>query len=93
MITIYSKPQCVSCEQTKKWLERNGLEYKEEQLADHPDVVEEVKASGFTAAPICVTDQGAWWAGLNLGQLKAYKAAEQYKKETAGGVDIPIGVS
>ena len=93
MITIYSKPQCVSCEQTKKWLERNGLEYKEEQLADHPDVVEEVKASGFTAAPICVTDQGIWWAGLNLAQLKAYKAAEQYKKETAGGVDMPVSVS
>ena len=52
MITIYSKPQCVSCDQTKRWLERNGLEYKEEQLADHPDVVEEGTASGFTAAPI-----------------------------------------
>ena len=29
MITVYSKPQCVACDQTKKWLERNGLDYKE----------------------------------------------------------------
>ena len=93
MIKVYGKPQCMACDQTKKWLERNGLEYEEEQLADHPDIVEEVKASGYTAAPICVTDQGEWWAGLSLERLRAYKAAEQYKKDTQGGVDIPISVS
>lgn len=93
MITIYSKPQCSACTQTKKWLERNDLEYEEEQLADHPDIVEEVKASGHTAAPICITDQGSWWAGMDLGRLKAYRSVEQYKKESAGGVDKPPSVS
>lgn len=93
MIVIYGKPDCVACTQTKRWLERNNLEYKEEQLADHPDVVEEVKASGFTSAPVCVTDQGVWWAGMDLAKLKAYRDAEQYKKEIAGGVDAPVSVS
>lgn len=93
MITIYSKPQCVACTQTKNWLERNGLEYQEEQLADHPDVLEEAKAMGFASAPICVTDRGEQWAGLNPGRLKAYKAVEQYKKDAAGGVDSPVSVS
>lgn len=86
MIVVYGKPQCVACTQTKKWLERNELEYTYEELADHPGVVEEAKASGYTAAPICVTDQGDWWAGVNPDRLKGYRAAEQYKKETGGGL-------
>ena len=81
MIVVYGKPQCVACTQTKKWLERNELEYTYEELADHPDVVEEAKASGHTSAPICVTDQGVWWAGMNLDRLKGYRSVEQYKKE------------
>ena len=93
MIIVYSKPQCVACDQTKKWLERNGLDYKEEQLADHPDIVEEVKASGHTSAPICVTDEGDWWAGLNPNKLKAYRSQEQYKKESRGGLDSAVSVS
>lgn len=93
MIVIYGKPQCVACDQTKKWLQRNGLEYREEQLADHPDIVEEVKASGYSSAPVCVTDEGEWWAGMNPGKLKAYRAAEQYKKETRGGLTAQVSVS
>lgn len=89
-ITVYGKEQCSACDQTKKWLDRNGLEYEEELLVDHPDIVEEVKASGYTSAPICVTDEGIWWAGLNLGQLKAYRLVEEYKKSSAGGVDKDI---
>ena len=93
MIVVYSKEDCSACTQTKRWLERNDLEYKEEQLADHPDVVAEAKASGYTSAPICVTDQGVWWAGMNPSKLKAYRAVEQYKKETADGLDTPVSVS
>lgn len=93
MIVIYGKPNCMACDQTKKWLERNSLEFDYQQLEDHPDVVAEVKASGYTAAPICVTDQGDWWAGMNLGKLKGYRAAEQYKQETHGGLDAVLSVS
>lgn len=93
MIVVYSKPQCVACDQTKKWLSRHNLPYEEEQLADHPDIVEEVKASGYSAAPICVTDQGHWWAGMNLDKLKGYKATELYKEETRGGLDNPLSIS
>lgn len=93
MIVVYSKPQCMACDQTKKWLERKGLAFEEKALADHLDVLEEAKASGIMSAPICVTDQGSAWGGMNLDKLREYEAAERYKEETQGGVDTPISVS
>lgn len=93
MIVVYSKPQCMACDQTKKWLGRKGLAFEEKALADHLDVLEEAKASGIMSAPICVTDQGKVWGGMSLDKLREYEADEQYKKEVEGGVDIPISVS
>lgn len=93
MIVVYSKPQCMACDQTKKWLERKGLAFEEKALADNLDVLEEAKASGIMSAPICVTDQGKVWGGMNLDKLREYEAAERYKEETQGGVDSPISVS
>lgn len=93
MLKLYTKPDCSACTQTKKWLEREKLDFEILQIEDHLDVLEEAKASGAMGAPICVTDQGIWWAGLNLGQLKAYRLVEEYKKSSAGGVDKVPSVS
>lgn len=93
MLTIYTQPDCRACDATKNWLKKRDLDFEALDLADHPGVLEEAKASGALAAPICVTDQGEWWAGLNPGKLKAYKLVEDYKKSSAGGVDkgSPVG--
>lgn len=93
MIVVYSKTHCVQCDATKRFLKKHNLPFEERQLADHPDVVEEAKASGILNAPICVTDEGIVWGGMNPDRLKQYRETEEYKKESRGGLDAMLSVS
>lgn len=60
MITVYSKPACVQCEQTKKLLTKNGLEFETVDITEDVDAYNKVVEMGFMAAPVVVTDDDAW---------------------------------
>jgi len=60
MITIYTNPQCIQCDMTKKQFDKVGLEYKSIDLASVPELVEQFKAEGYMSAPIVVTNIGTW---------------------------------
>ena len=46
--------------QTKRMLDKHGIEYTELDLQDHPDKVAEFTAQGLLAAPIVTTDIKIW---------------------------------
>jgi glutaredoxin-like protein NrdH len=54
--------------QTKKVFDREGIEYTEVDLTQHPDKLDEFKAQGFTAAPIVTTDIKTW-SGFKLPKI------------------------
>ena len=55
-VTVYSKPNCVQCTQTKKKFDQLNIRYTEESVLDH---LEEFKKRGHLAAPVViVTDDG-----------------------------------
>lgn len=60
MITVYSKPACVQCEQTKKLLTKNGLEFETIDITQDAEAYEKVVAMGFLAAPVVVTENDSW---------------------------------
>lgn len=51
MITYYAYPKCTTCRNGKKWLDENGAEYREINIAEAPPSKEELrkiyKASGI----------------------------------------------
>lgn len=59
-ITVYSKPACVQCEQTKKLLTKNGLEFDVIDITENEAAYDTVINMGFKAAPVVVTDDDAW---------------------------------
>lgn len=67
-VTVYTKPQCVQCDQTKKYLDRNGIEYAVVDLMEDADALKEVTAMGFASAPVVVTDTDQW-SGFKLHKL------------------------
>lgn len=69
-VTVYSKENCAACQQTKRFLEREGIPYKEVNLSQVPELVEKFKAEGFMAAPVVVTPHKTW-CGFRLDELKA----------------------
>lgn len=73
MITVYTKPACVQCEQTKKLLTKNGLEFETIDITEDTAAYDKVVALGFQSAPVVITDTDAW-AGFNPAKINGLVA-------------------
>ncbi len=69
MITVYTKSNCVQCEQTKKWLDRNGLEFTTVDIEASKEAYDYVIGLGYAAAPVVETGAVSW-SGFRLDKLK-----------------------
>lgn len=87
-ITVYSKPSCVQCNATYRWLDDAGLkgQYPVVDLTEDPEALAYVKSLGYLGAPVVVTDDDHW-AGFDPARLDKYiaraKAAPAEEKEIA----------
>lgn len=70
MVTVYTKPQCPQCDQTKKYLDREGVEYVTVDLTEDPEAMKKVVDMGFASAPVVITETDQW-AGFKLDRLAA----------------------
>jgi len=76
-VTVYSKDDCVQCDRTKAWLDKNEVPFDEVDLIANPATLEAFKEEGFSSAPIVTvktTDPGVEfiWAGFIPDNLKKY---------------------
>ena len=73
-VIVYTNPNCVQCEQTKKFLDKEGIDYTVENLQsdDNYEKLVEFVNQGFKAAPIVVTDTETW-SGYKPDKLGAIK--------------------
>jgi glutaredoxin-like protein NrdH len=73
-VIVYTNPNCVQCEQTKKFLDKEGIEYTVENLQsdDNYEKLVEFVNQGFKSAPIVVTDTETW-SGFKPEKLGAIK--------------------
>lgn len=68
MITVYSNPNCVQCEQTKRYLNLNGLEFESKMIQDSPEIMPLIEEKGYKSAPVVVTPTESW-SGFRLEKL------------------------
>lgn len=75
MLTVYAKPNCIQCEMTKMWLNRNKIQYESVDVYDHPEKLEEIKLHGFQQLPVVALDEyfENAWSGFNLDRLEELK--------------------
>jgi glutaredoxin-like protein NrdH len=69
-VTVYSNPNCVQCEQTKKYLKLKNIEFESKMIADSPEVFALIEEKGYKSAPVVVTDNDSW-SGFKLDKLSA----------------------
>ena len=71
MITVYTKPSCVQCDMTKKFLDNSGISYSVEDITNpkNKEQLERFLKDGYMAAPIVVTDKKTW-SGYQIDNLK-----------------------
>lgn len=70
MITVYSNPNCVQCENTKRFLSNKGIEFEAKMLQDSPEIMPLIQEKGYRTAPVVVTDSDSW-SGFRLDKLSA----------------------
>ncbi len=68
MVTVYSNPNCVQCEQTKRWLSINSIPFESKMISDSPEVYELIEAKGYKSAPVVVSGKDSW-SGFKLDKL------------------------
>ncbi len=69
-VTVYTKSNCVQCDQTKKKFNQLGIEYSEVNLEENPEKVQEFMDQGLMSAPIVVAGLQTW-AGFRLDRIAA----------------------
>lgn len=74
-VTVYSKPACVQCTATKRWLDKRNIEYTEVDVTQDTDALEFIKGLGYLAAPVVyvsMEDGDTYWSEFNPGNLTLY---------------------
>ena len=70
MITIYSNPNCVQCENTKRYLTLKEIPFESKMIQDSPEIFSLIEEKGYKTAPIVVTETDSW-SGYRLEKLSA----------------------
>lgn len=70
--TVYGKPGCFGCRATTRQLDKDKVPYVYLDISVNEAAHQEVKALGYQAAPVVVSN-GTHWAGFRPDKLKALK--------------------
>jgi glutaredoxin-like protein NrdH len=73
MTTVYTKPACVQCDQTKKLLDKNGVEYTTIDISKDQEAFDKIVAMGFMSAPVVISGNDSW-AGFQPDKINAIAA-------------------
>jgi len=68
MTIVYTKPQCVQCDATKRWLDNHGIEYSTVDITEDQEAFDKIVSLGFRAAPVVDSPVGSW-SGFNPDKL------------------------
>ena len=78
-VTVYTNPNCVQCDMTKRLFDKAGVKYSVVDLASVPDKVAEFKEQGLMAAPIVTTDIKVW-SGFRKPKIESLIQAVQAER-------------
>lgn len=75
-VTVYTKPDCVQCDQTKRWLNRHNIDYSTVDVTENPTALDYIKNTlGYSSAPVVTAwpehlEDPIHWAGFQPGKLE-----------------------
>jgi len=86
-ITVWEKPNCVQCTQTKKEFDKRGIIYSVRRLDRSPKATQRFIELGLQSAPIVETDDRRW-SGFRLERIKSLEY--HLKVERSRGENVPL---
>lgn len=73
MTTVYTKPACVQCDMTKRYMDKNGIPYTTVDITQNPEALEMILGLGFSSAPVVISEVGSW-AGFQPDKINLLAA-------------------
>lgn len=73
MTTVYTKPSCVQCDMTKRYLDKAGVAYNTVDITENPEALDMILGMGFSSAPVVISEAGSW-AGFQPDKLNLLAA-------------------
>ena len=70
MIKIYTKNNCVQCKQSKLWLQKHGLNYKEINVEEDLDAYNYLMANNLRTLPVVFNNDDLIAMGFQPQNLK-----------------------
>lgn len=55
MTTVYTKPSCVQCDMTKRYMDKNGIEYTTVDITQDQEALDMILGMGFSSAPVVIS--------------------------------------
>jgi glutaredoxin-like protein NrdH len=74
-ICVYSRPSCVQCKATVRYLGKNGIEFKVIDISEDSQAREFVSSLGYSSVPVVVTSEGDHWGGFRLDKINSLPRA------------------
>lgn len=69
MVTVYTKPNCMQCNFTKKYLTEKEIEFQTIDITESEEALAKVKGMGFQAVPVIVTENEEAFYGFQPDRL------------------------
>ena len=73
MTTVYTKPSCVQCDMTKRYMDKNGIAYSTVDITENPEALDMILGMGFSSAPVVISGDLSW-AGFQPDKINLLAA-------------------
>lgn len=83
MIKVWTNPNCVQCEQTKRFLDKKDIDYNVFDLSENKEALQKFIDMGFKSAPIVETDTDIW-SGFKIDKLEGLAKLDAINKIVGG---------
>lgn len=79
-VTVYTKPNCGSCVDTKELMTELGLTFAEVDISKDAVALKRLKSLGFRGAPVVETAETSW-GGFDESKIRNLVAKESFTSD------------
>lgn len=79
-VTVYTTPDCVQCNSTKRYFDRHNVAYDTVDLSQDEEALAMVRELGYTAAPVVIAGD-KHWSGFRIDKIKNLVAESDLERK------------
>ena len=69
-IVVYTKPACMQCTATFRYLDKAGLGYRKVDVSTNPEAKDFIDSLGYQSLPVVVAGE-QHWSGFRVERIRA----------------------